>query len=66
MTLNKKKLQIYNNSISNSNTPVESAQKVITRSKAKQDYQLAKIHVFVTALLPLALDEHVLKRAGLP
>ena len=28
--------------MSNSNTPVESAQKVITRSKAKQDNQLAK------------------------
>ena len=29
--------------MSNSNTPVESAQKVITRSKAKQDNQLEKI-----------------------
>ena len=29
--------------MSNSNTPVESAQKVITRSKAKQDNQLPKI-----------------------
>ena len=29
--------------MSNSNTPVESAQKVITLSKAKQDNQLAKI-----------------------
>ena len=29
--------------MSNSNTPVESAQEVITRSKAKQDNQLTKI-----------------------
>ena len=40
---NERKLYIYNDSMSKSNTPVESAQKVITRSRAKQDNQLAKI-----------------------
>ena len=44
--------------MSNSNTPVESAQKVITRSKAKQDNQLAK---FVDQN---QIDSLKLKRSG--